>query len=339
MLARMDYAGRNVMGRPLHLSAYLAQSLLTRVEHLWAEAGVESAYVHAMRLALASVEGGEARSGAVCGRLPLLSLPGLCCEAAGGARSQAEFVAAAWSLLYEAAHRLDDAEDGETEIGPPSGFDGGTTINVAIGLMTSASLVLCALGNSEAAHAIRYDFYRTGLEMCAGQHADLTVREPTLEQCWQIAQAKSGSFFALACRAGARLADDDAARLELFGEFGRQLGVLVQIEDDVSGLGPTAGERSDLAAGQRWTLPIAYAMSVMPASDREQLRECLKTAPRDADAEAEARSRVIESGAVLYLTVEAERRRQRAETALSTAAPPSAVRDELLALLRRCLPV
>jgi len=269
--------------------------------------------------------------------LPLLSLPGLCCEAAGSDRAQAAVIATAWRLLYEAAYWLDQVQDGEIQADPASGQGPGPAINIAIGLMTSAGLALCALeegaANFETARAIRSDFYRTGLKMCAGQHADLTVREPTLEHCWQIAEAKSGEFFALACRAGARLADDDAARLERFSKFGYQLGVLIQIGDDLSGLGPAAGERSDLATGQRWTLPVAYAMSVLPAREREQLRQQLKAAPTDVAAEAEVRRRLIESGAVLYLIVEAERHRRKAEAALLKAAPPSRARDELLTLL------
>lgn len=53
---------------------------------------------------------------------------------------------------------------------------------------------------------------------------------------------------------------------------------------------------------------------------------------------AEARRRIIQSGAVLYLAIEAERRSRRAEAALKAAAPPSPARDELLALLQQVQP-
>lgn len=311
---------------------------LAPIARWWGEAGIESEYVEAMRLALASQE--ASTSCPVHGNSALLSLPGLCCEAAGGARVQrgVENVTAAWCLLYRAAHLFDHIADGDVAPNAAPAFSPGQSLNIAVGMMTSASLALCALGENEAAHDIRRDFYRTGLEMCAGQHAGLTVREPTLAQCWQIAEARSGTFFALACRAGARLAESHVSRLVRFGEFGCQLGVLIQIGDDLTGLGPAAGERSDLAAGRRWTLPVAYAMSVMPGSDRKQLQELLRAAPGNADAEAQARRRIIESGAVLYLTIEAERCSRRAEAALKAAAPPSPAREELLALLQQVLP-
>ncbi len=306
---------------------------LKRIEGLWAEAGVEPRYLEAMRAALV-LEHADACVCASCparNTLPLRLLPGLCCKAAGGEPQRAEIMTAAWGLLCEAAHLLDSIEDGEAEAGLSSKFSPGQILNIAVGLITSASLALCAMGDTEATRAIRSDFYRTGLKMCAGQHDDLTRCEPTLEQCWQIAGAKSGEFFALACRAGARLAE--TTHLDLFGEFGHHLGILIQIADDLSGLWPTVGERSDLATGKKWTLPVAYAMTVLPAPKHDELSQCLKTAPTVADAEEGARRLIVESGAVLYLTIEAEKHRRQGQVALEAAASPSAAREALLAML------
>jgi len=246
-------------------------------------------------------------------------------------------VTLAWSLLYAAAHVLDGVEDGEIQAGllPPG--DQGSIINVATGLIASAGLVLSLLEETRVdaavARAIRCDFYRAGLKMCAGQHADLMLAESTLQQCWQIAEAKSAAFFAMVCRAGARLATDDTARVDLIGQFGYDLGILLQIGDDIGGLWSKAGEQSDLVARRRWTLPIAYTMQVIPPQQSSGLRQCLETASPDSSAEAEARRQIIESGAALYLAIEAEQRRHRAETALRSAAPPSPARNELLLLL------
>jgi geranylgeranyl diphosphate synthase type I len=287
---------------------------------------------------------GQGRAG-----LPYLELPGLCCEAAGGTRPRADSVAAAWVLLYQAAHLLDNVEDGDVDIALP--FAAGPKINIATGLLASAGLALCDLPDSASAQAIRGDFHQSVLQMCAGQHLDLTAKTPALEQCWQIAEAKSGAFFALACRSGARLADDDCARTHLFGEFGRHLGVLVQIGDDIGGLWFVNGERSDLAADHRWTLPMAYAVSVIPEADGNRLQQLLSI--RNAgtlhessagqgrglrEAEDEIRRLVIEHGALLYLTIEAERRRQQAEAALLKTDPSPAARDELMAMLSATLP-
>ncbi|MCC6188897.1 MAG: polyprenyl synthetase family protein [Anaerolineales bacterium] len=315
----------------------LAQSVLDLTEALWADARVEPGYRQAMRSALVPAQDLTTLKRVAFGSPPLIALPGLSCEAAGGNRLQADPVSAAWGLLYYAAHLLDAVEDGQVEIGAglPSP---GSTINVAIGLMTSAALALSALEDSgtspEVVQDIRSRFHGIVLTMCGGQHADLTRSEPSLDECWQAAQAKSGAFFDLACWAGARLASRDSSQPDPFGLFGQNLGTVIQIRDDLSGLSPVAGEISDLASGGSWTLPVAYTMSVVPEGERDQLRHLLQAARSDATALVEARRRIIESGAVLYLTVEVERRRRQAEAALMAASQPSKARGELLALLR-----
>ena len=313
--------------------------ILARLDRLWDAAGVEPDYRSSMRSTMAPLQARAADSRDVRESLSILALPSLCCEAAGGDRRQAEMVTLAWSLLYTAAHALDSVEDEDIEAGSSPHADRNSIINVATGLIASAGLALSLLEetgvDSAAACAIRNDFYRAGLKMCAGQHADLTQSESTLQQCWHIAEAKSATFFAMACRAAAQLVIDDSARIDLFGQFGYYLGILIQIGDDMEGLWPKAGGRSDLAAQRRGTLPVAYAMHVVPPEQSSRLSQCLETAPVDASAEVEARRQIIESGAALYLTIEAEQRRHLAETALRAAAPPSPARDELLLLLYR----
>ena len=219
----------------------------------------------------------------------------------------------------------------------------GAAINVSTGLLASLGLVLSGLEQAGASHAaaqaIRQDFFHTLLRMTSGQHSDLTLHEPSLEQCWRIAERKSGVFFALACRAGARLHTADAARLEGFGQFGLRLGILIQIGNDLDGLWPKDGGRGDLAVWPRWTLSVAHAMAVLDDAERERLRAALRAAPRDPDAEAEARGLIIAAGAVFYLVAEGQRNKQLARAALEAAAPSSLARDELLALLRRVTPM
>jgi geranylgeranyl diphosphate synthase type I len=275
--------------------------------------------------------------------LPLLSLPGLCCEAAGGSAQRAEAVTAAWLLFYTAGHLLDNVADEVVvqEVRPSWGP--GTTINIATGLIASANIILNMLeefGISRgAAYATRDDFYRSMLKACTGQHADLTLVNPTLEQCWETAEAKSGAVFAVACRAGARLATDDLEGIDLFGQFGHHLGMLLQIGDDIRGLWPKGSTPSDLLAGRRWTLPVAYAMAVTPPAIHNHLDMCLLIAPTDHNSEVEARSQIIESGAVLYLAAEAARYHNQARAMLMSTAGDSPARDTLLAQLHKATPL
>lgn len=72
--------------------------------------------------------------------------------------------------------------------------------------------------------------------MAAGQHADLSgwigSDEGSVDRYWQVATAKSGVLFALACRAGARLGNPSDEILTAYADFGRALGQLIQVCDD-----------------------------------------------------------------------------------------------------------
>jgi geranylgeranyl pyrophosphate synthase len=238
---------------------------------------------------------------------------------------------------------LDHVEDGDVLDEPWAGLGPGPTLNITSGILFSAMSRLDTLEGA-GVHAttvrdIKQDFYQTLLRMCAGQHADLTLAEPTLEQCWQVADAKSGAFFGLACRAGARLATSDVGCIDLFSQFGHHFGLLIQIGDDLSGLWASDTTPSDLRSGQPWTLPIAYALTTVADDDRLRLRTCLGLAAVDGAAEEEAQRIAIKAGAVLYLAIEAQRHYQRAQAALRRAVPPSAAREALIELLDASLPL
>lgn len=272
----------------------------------------------------------------------LTSLPDLCCVAVGGDQEQAHVVSAAWQILYRALHILDSIEDGDRPDGAWAQWGMGPAVNITTGLISSSHEALEALldvgVSAQTARTIRSDFNQTILTMCAGQHNDLTMRQPTLDECWKIAEAKSGHFFALASRSGARLATDDQQLVDTMSQFGFHLGMLIQIGDDLSGLWSTTEDFSDLRDPDRWTLPIAYAMSTASPEDRKLLAAALQAAKSDPVTEAQARSLIIKSGAVLYLMAEARRHYQRAKTLLLQLASTTLACDALLALLQAYLP-
>jgi geranylgeranyl pyrophosphate synthase len=118
--------------------------------------------------------------------------------------------------------------------------------------------------------------------------------------------------------------------------------VLTQIGDDFHGVwGPSRrlspSQGSDLAAGRK-TLPVLYALAVAPTGLREHLWELLDRATDNAGAEAQARQVITDLGALYYLLVEAELRRQRGSAALQPIGPPSPALRGLLVLLDRASP-
>ena len=264
-------------------------------------------------------------------------LPGWCCQAAGGDGCWADDVAVAWFLFFHAAQLMDKVEDrdelplwlGENSVG--------IALNIASGLYFSACLALNNLYQSEhtrrMAGEIVDDFYKSLLRMCLGQQRELSARTPSLEQCWRSAEDKSGVFFALACRTGARLATDERVRLDQFCLFGHHLGLLIQILDDLEDLKnlSEAGTEQQIS----WSIPLAYAMQVLPPDEGERLRQCWQIAGQNPHAAHALFSMLEQCGSALYLRVEMKRHRRAACAALTTATQPSASQANLIHLLDR----
>jgi geranylgeranyl pyrophosphate synthase len=272
----------------------------------------------------------------------LTDLPILCCQAAGGDIRRAVPVTVAWWLLHLAAQVLDDIEDGEPECAFWAALGAPQALNAATGLIFAAQCALSGLPRlgvpASLALALLDDFGQTILRMCAGQHADLAqkVTGLSLEQYRAIMVAKSSDPFALACRAGAKLGTEDARLVACYAEFGYNLGVLVQISDDLLDL-QEPSQWNDLATGQQ-TLPILYALSVAHPSQQATLRQLLLQAPEDAEAEVKARQIIISLGAPTYLLAEAQVHRRRAKEALRAVGQFNLAHDQLLALVDQVMP-
>ena len=170
-------------------------------------------------------------------RLPAILLPRLWCVGLGGDPDQVTGVTAAWFLLQLAAYWLDKVEDAELEETPLASLGTGVVANVSIGLIFLAQYVLDRLEaddqvNPAVAADIRTAYSRGILCVCSGQHIDLMAEFNSLDQVWQSFEKKSGYFFGLACFAGARLATADLNLLRAANEYGRNLGILLQIADE-----------------------------------------------------------------------------------------------------------
>jgi hypothetical protein len=156
-------------------------------------------------------------------QLDWLLLPSLCCQAAGGDPNVTNEVAGAWLLFYTAAHVFDSIEDQDQLEDNLAQWRPGVNINIATGLVISASSILNDLSQREntreIAHELGQDFFGGILTMASGQHADLVSRQLELKQWYEIAEAKSGSFFSLACRSGARLGTSDPDKINSYSDY------------------------------------------------------------------------------------------------------------------------
>lgn len=265
----------------------------------------------------------------------LAHLPILFCELHSGDSQQVVPVVTAWTILRYAARLLDDIEDQDTKL--PKTAES-THLNFSTGLIFTASAVLNNLENynipSTTALAIRQRFYGELLKTCSGQHLDLTHQTPSLETCWQIAGEKSGSFLGLICWAGGRLACSNAQQLELYYQFGYILGILDQIKDDLADLWPAQTHYSNLHLN-KWNLPTAYAFSVLPDAQKEQLITYLYATPASPSNEALALELIIHSGAGAYLAIQSMVYYQQGLDLLQQMALPEPLYHQLVSLLNK----
>jgi len=271
--------------------------------------------------------------------ISLTMLPLLTCQACGGEMASAVPVAAAWRALQIAAKLLDDAEDGDVTRMATAPSDFARIINLATGFIAIAGLALDRLP-TELSRALHSDFNATILRTAGGQHIDISSQAALdLEQCFQLMGAKSGTCFALAARAGARCATTDPARLERYEQLGYNIGILIQIIDDLEGLHQPPG-MSDLATGHH-TLPVVFSFSVAAPGDQAHLKQLLALAPTDREAEAQAHELIHALGGEVYLRAEMARYRYQALASLTDpvpthASPPPALATWLDAFFRWC---
>jgi geranylgeranyl pyrophosphate synthase len=178
------------------------------------------------------------------------------------------------------------------------------------------------------------DFSNILLVMGSGQHQDLREQNPGLESWMKMAGAKSGGFFALACRSGARLATEDSSKIQAYSDFGYHLGILLQLLDDVGDFKAyQSGERPVLPEALCRSFVVAYAFEVTPDKDKASLRQALAGLADDPHATREVITLLDGCGAGLYLATEIERQRQSGLRALARAAPRKAAGEKLRALI------
>ena len=226
-----------------------SQAVLDCVVEHWAEQSLHFRYANALQEALQETI--DCTSALATSNASLTAMPELCCRAVADLLTEGiTQVTAAWLLYYTAARLLDAVADNKA-FSP----DLGVTINLAAGLIVSAGELLCRLPDAASSEAIREMFADAVLAMCSGQHLALVSATMPLQMCWRLAELRSGVFFAAAAWAGARLGTLDETRLTLLKRYGHELGMLLQIGDDLKDLWPRDGYRSDLAVAG-WHLPV-----------------------------------------------------------------------------------
>jgi geranylgeranyl pyrophosphate synthase len=267
-------------------------------------------------------------------------LPGLCSQAAGGDERFADPVAAAWLLFYAAAHLMDSLEDQDDADPWWAELGAGAAINAATGLYFSACLSLQELNSlpvdSQTAREVTAQVLQPFMVMCSGQHQDLVSPVLTLEQYWRIASAKSGAFFAMACRAGARLATTQTEIIDGLQQFGLHLGLLLQVLDDLQDY-KELSESHRLANPRSLlrSLPAVYMREVASPQAKDRFDALLLQAHTNPAAVIELTQIIEQNGGVLYLLVELDKHYDLALAGLDAAGVRSLAREALVSALNQ----
>jgi geranylgeranyl diphosphate synthase type I len=208
---------------------------------------------------------------------PLLTL--LCCTAARGDWHTALPAAAAIEWLHNFSLIHDDIEDKSrtrrgretlwAKIGIPLALNTGDAVFALMRLSTSR-LHETGVGVSKMLelHAL---IDRTALRLCEGQHLDIrfeTDSAITSSEYLTMASGKTSALIACACLAGATLSPASEEQRQHYGEFGRNLGLAFQMQDDILGVWGMP-ERTGKPSGddlllRKKTLPVLYGLQRSP---------------------------------------------------------------------------
>jgi geranylgeranyl diphosphate synthase, type I len=266
----------------------------------------------------------------------------LACHTAGGDPRQALPLAAGIQLVHDFSLIHDDIEDqSETRRGRPAvwklwGLAQG--INTGDGLLIVAHLALhrmTAVGvPAEVVLEVIRRFDQTILTVCEGQFLDLSY-EGNLSiseaDYLSMISRKTAALVAAACGLGAIVGSADAVTATALFDFGQNLGLAFQIQDDVLGIwGDPAVTGKPAAADlyrHKLSLPVIHALR--GAEERETLAQLYRKESTSDHDVARMLGILDQAGSRGYTEGVAAFYHQQALAALDSAGGATQALDEL----------
>jgi geranylgeranyl diphosphate synthase type I len=178
-------------------------------------------------------------------------------------------------------------------------------------------------------------------ELIRGQVEDLAFEkrnDVTVEQCLNMAAAKTGSLLSASAAIGAVLAGAEADVVDALTMYGAHIGLAFQLVDDLLGIwgDPEVTGKpvfSDLRSRKK-SLPVTYALSQGGPAARE-LAAWLSNPDAVSEEDLRRAAQLVEdAGGRQWAATEAERRMRLGECALTAVSLPEGPRAELIALGR-----
>ncbi|WP_350289303.1 polyprenyl synthetase family protein [uncultured Croceitalea sp.] len=168
-------------------------------------------------------------------------------------------------------------------------------------------------------------FSKTAIEVCEGQQYDVdfeTRDDVTIAEYLKMIEYKTAVLVAAAMKMGAIITATSKENQDLVYEFGRNLGIAFQLQDDyldAFGNPETFGKQvgGDIIENKK-TFLYLRALELSSPSEKETLLHLYSIAPKDATEKIEAIKNVFaQSGSVDATKKEIEKYTQRAFTCLN----------------------
>lgn len=206
---------------------------------------------------------------------PLLVI--LSAESVGGNRSKVMSLALAFELMHTATLIHDDIIDEDDTRRDRPALHRKWSVNDAI--LTGDALIALSIDLASGYdQTIIKTVARSALELCEGEHADITLSlEKTDEEAYfKRIRQKSASLFRAAAYCGALAGGGTSSQAQFLSDFGENLGVAYQIRDDVLDLAHRGNFMlRDLKSG-RATLPLIYAYAASNQQQKTKLKRQLQ---------------------------------------------------------------
>jgi geranylgeranyl diphosphate synthase type I len=244
-------------------------------------------------------------------RSVLAHLPNLCCQAAGGSWPDVQSVQLAWARLYDASRLIDQVQDDDA-----LDFDSRSLVlNSAVAIFFESAESIGRLTPD-----VQLGLFAQLRQVVTGQWEDSIKTRPTVEEAIRVAELKTGAFLGLGCWLGATAAHAQTATCDALREFGRALGVLLQIHDDLEWL-------EGLGSGQEWrqerfsNIILAHAWHGMSTAQQTGLESTMRrgASADDPDIARQVREDLIQLGGRYAGVLLGVQFRARAAAALSRA--------------------
>jgi len=255
-------------------------------------------------------------------------LPLLVCEAAGGNPQRALPLSIALECLIAAVDTFDDVQDGDAPDGLWRACGIATATNVATLLLFLTQRALGRLLEQDIPIAtvaeIAQLFAAAGVQACSGQQRDLdeSVGSEGDEAAYLVTIAlKSGALVECACRAGALLGVAAPTAVAAYAQCGLNMGMALQIANDIAGASWDSADRSDLRVGKR-TLPLLFALECAPQVLRADLGALVRPERREdltPEESAWVRHHLAATGALHYASTVADLYWEQALSCLESA--------------------